>query len=203
MAASAATGKKYVFFDCDDCLYKNDWRTATLLTAKIDEYTQNVLGLPAGKAYDLYLQYGTALRGLVEEKLIEEKDVEAFLQHVHDINLDDIKPDPSLRALIQAIPYPRWVFTASIREHAERCLERLGIQDLFLGIISASSEDMIRKVGYARVCVSAGVLTIGLAVIEVDMEPQVRYEARSKVLQRSHGVRRCASNRGGRLLVFG
>ena len=158
------------------------------------DLVQNFLGLPAGKAYDLYLQYGTALRGLVEEKLIEEKDVEAFLQHVHDINLDDIKPDHSLRALIQAIPYPRWVFTASIREHAERCLERLGIQDLFLGIISASSPDMIRKVGYARVCVTAGVVTtVGLAVIAVDMEPQVRYEARSKVLQRSHGVRRCVS----------
>jgi pyrimidine 5'-nucleotidase len=144
---------KHVFFDCDDCLYKNDWRTANLLTAKIDDYTQTVLGLPPGKAFELYLKYGTALRGLVEEQLIEEKDVDAFLQHVHDINLDDIKPDPALRATILSIPHPRWVFTASIREHAERCLERLGIQDLFLGIISASSSDMIRKVG----CASWGV----------------------------------------------
>merc|ERR1712194_711858 len=98
--------------------------------------------------YELYKQYGTALRGLVEEKLLPEDQVDEFLTKVHDIPLDDIKPDPQLREVLEAVTYPRWVFTASIREHAERCLQRLGIADLFLGVISASSRDMIDKVGY-------------------------------------------------------
>mmetsp|Transcript_93235 Transcript_93235/g.164955 ORF Transcript_93235/g.164955 Transcript_93235/m.164955 type:complete len:244 (+) Transcript_93235:54-785(+) len=137
-----------VFFDCDDCLYKNDWATAKLLSAKIGDYCRTILDLPDGKSYELYKKYGTCLRGLVEEKLIEEAQVDEFLTQVHDIPLDDIMPDPRLREMLEAVPHPRWVFTASIREHAVRCLTRLGIEDLFLGVISASSRDMIDKVGY-------------------------------------------------------
>merc|ERR1712216_223305 len=122
--------------------------TAKLLTTSIEGYCIDILGLPEGKAYELYKKYGTALRGLVEEKLLAEDQVDEFLAKVHDIPLDDIHPDPELRKVLEAVTYPRWVFTASIREHAVRCLERLGISDLFLGIISASSRDMIDKVGY-------------------------------------------------------
>jgi len=148
MASEACCPIECVFFDCDDCLYQNNWATATLITASIEGYCQTKLGLPAGKAYELYKKYGTALRGLVEEKLLQEDQVDEFLKTVHDISLDDIQADPALRKLLEAVTYPRWVFTASIREHAERCLERLGIADLFLGVISASSRDMIDKVGY-------------------------------------------------------
>eukprot|EP00747_Dinoflagellata_sp_TGD_P139898 gnl/TRDRNA2_/TRDRNA2_175949_c29_seq2.p1 gnl/TRDRNA2_/TRDRNA2_175949_c29~~gnl/TRDRNA2_/TRDRNA2_175949_c29_seq2.p1 ORF type:complete len:384 (+),score=68.35 gnl/TRDRNA2_/TRDRNA2_175949_c29_seq2:124-1275(+) len=147
-AMATAAPIECVFFDCDDCLYKNDWKTAGKLTKKIDNYCTGVLGLADGEAYELYRKYGTALRGLIEEKLIEESKVDEFLAQVHDIELDDIQPDPELREIIQAVPHPRWVFTASIREHAVRCLQRLGIDDLFLGVISASSRDMIDKVGY-------------------------------------------------------
>mmetsp|Transcript_90019 Transcript_90019/g.226464 ORF Transcript_90019/g.226464 Transcript_90019/m.226464 type:complete len:245 (-) Transcript_90019:95-829(-) len=136
-----------VFFDLDDCLYKNNWRTAGHLTKKINEYCVDVLGLPCGKAYELFKQHGTALRGLIKEKLMDEADVDVFLSKVHDIPLDDIEPDPILTELLSAVPYPRWVFTASTREHALRCLDRLGIHDKFDGIISASSRDMIDRVG--------------------------------------------------------
>ena len=27
-----------IFFDCDDCLYKNDWKVANMLTAKIESF---------------------------------------------------------------------------------------------------------------------------------------------------------------------
>jgi len=138
-----------VFFDCDDCLYKNDWKTAKLLTEKIKGYCQDKLGLPEGKAYELYKKYGTALRGLVEENLIDEDKVDEFLKYAHDIPLDDIQQDPDLRKLVEDVPHPRWVFTASTREHATRCLVQLGIEDLFLGVVSASSRDMIEKIGYA------------------------------------------------------
>jgi hypothetical protein len=43
-------------------------------------------------------------------------------------------PLPSaLRELLLNIDRPRWVFTASVAHHARRCLEALGIADLFLG----------------------------------------------------------------------
>mmetsp|Transcript_14328 Transcript_14328/g.28981 ORF Transcript_14328/g.28981 Transcript_14328/m.28981 type:complete len:236 (-) Transcript_14328:97-804(-) len=148
--AESPTGStiEYVFFDLDDCLYKNNWRTAKLLTEKINAFCMDVLGLPDGKAYELYKVYGTALRGLVEESLMEEARVPEFLIWVHDIPLDDIQPDLKLREMLVSVQYPRWIFTASCKEHAGRCLDRLGIADLFQGVISASSRAMTQKVGY-------------------------------------------------------
>jgi len=61
MASSVSTS--VVFFDCDDCLYKNDWKVANLLTAKIEEFCKTRVGMEEGHAYELYKKYGTCLRG--------------------------------------------------------------------------------------------------------------------------------------------
>lgn len=136
-----------VFFDCDDCLYKNDWATMRALTAKISEYTETNLGLSGAAVYDLFKKHGTTLCGLVKEGHLAASQVDDFLEAVHDVPLE-FEADPKLRSILRAIPYPRWVFTASTPGHAKRCLERLGIQDMFRGIISASSRTMIDEVGY-------------------------------------------------------
>jgi pyrimidine 5'-nucleotidase len=130
---------KVIFFDCDDCLYFDQWKTANQLTRKIDEWCI-MHGLPSGKAYELYKQYGTALRGLLAEGYIEHNDhaIDEFLREVHDIPIHDlIQPDPELRQLLLQIDpsIPKYIFTASVREHAERCIRALGIDDLFVDII--------------------------------------------------------------------
>jgi len=56
-------------------------------------------------------------------------------------------PDMELRSILQDIPYPRWVFTAADTSHAESCLRKLGIMDMFRGIISMRSQDMLKRVG--------------------------------------------------------
>ena len=136
-----------VFFDCDDCLYQNDWKTAKLLTAKIDHYCTSKLGLDTGYAYHLYKKYGTCLRGLTEEKIIPDtpEAIDEFLENVHDVPLDDIRPNPALRKIISAVKYKRWVFTASVESHAQRCLDALGISDLFLGIIDVKKVGLVTK----------------------------------------------------------
>ena len=30
-----------IFFDCDDCLYKNDWKVANMLTRKIESFARS------------------------------------------------------------------------------------------------------------------------------------------------------------------
>jgi pyrimidine 5'-nucleotidase len=125
-----------VFFDCDDCLYFDDWHTANALTAKINAYCVEKVGLPPGHAYELYKQYGTALRGLLAEGHIENtpEAIDAFLEDVHDLPISQLlQPDPKLRhILLQMDPsIPKYIFTASVRHHAERCLKALGIADLF------------------------------------------------------------------------
>jgi len=123
-----------VFFDCDDCLYQNNWSTAQKITNSIAAYTKQ-LGVSKEKAYELYQTHGTCIKGLLVEGLIDEAGVEDFLVKVHQISYEDILPDPALGSMIARVQPKRFVFTAAAREHAERCLDKLGIKDLFLGII--------------------------------------------------------------------
>jgi len=121
-----------LFLDCDDCLYNNDWQTADALTARIDNYCTDVLGLPTGKAFELYQSHGTCLRGLIEENI--PHDTEDYLKKVHDVPLD-IHEDAHLRFILQnldSINTKTFVFTASVSDHAERCLKRLNIYDVLV-----------------------------------------------------------------------
>ena len=135
-----------VFFDCDDCLYKNDWKVANMLTAKIEDFCSTRMAMREGYAYELYKKYGTCLRGMQEEGLMDDALLEEYLEFCHDIPLHHhIKPDPELRAMLQSIALPKWVFTASIKAHAERCLDLLGVGDLFEGIIDVRAVDWLTK----------------------------------------------------------
>jgi len=136
-----------VFFDCDDCLYKNQWATAAALDMQFGKYCETKLGVTKDRMMELFQRHGTTLCGLVREGHLEEKDVDSFLQEVHDIHLD-IDPDPALREMLLSLPHRRWVFTAATREHAERCLDKLGIRDVFEGIVACSSQEMIKRVGF-------------------------------------------------------
>lgn len=132
-----------VFFDCDDCLYFDGWTVAKHLTAKIDEWCVNH-GLPEGEAYQLYKRHGTALRGLLAEGYLDhsEEVIDKFLRDVHDVPVADLlEPDLELRQILERIDpaIPKYIFTASVRHHAERCLKALGIDDLFDDIIDVKA----------------------------------------------------------------
>ncbi len=125
-----------IFFDCDDCLYFDNWMTAKRLTAKIDQWCVKEHSLPSGHAYQLYKQYGTALRGLLAEGYLEDtpEAIDRFLEDVHDIGIDNlIQPDPKLQQVLSKLDpsIPRYVFTASVADHARRCIRALGIEDFF------------------------------------------------------------------------
>lgn len=129
-----------IFFDCDDCLYFDGWQLANQLTAKIEEWCTTKKNLPAGEAYALYKKHGTALKGLLADGHMEscEEEIDAYLADVHDIPIHDhLTIDNDLRDIILKIDpaIPKYIFTASVRAHAERCLRALGIEDLFVDII--------------------------------------------------------------------
>ena len=152
-AADAATNAQpampsVIFFDCDDCLYKNDWRVAQMLTAKIESFCSDRLYMRPGLAYELYKKWGTCLRGMQCENLIDELGVEEYLEYAHDIPLGEhITPDPELRAMLLSLDptIPKWVFTASTKPHATRCLELLGVSDLFQGVIDVRAVQWATK----------------------------------------------------------
>jgi putative hydrolase of the HAD superfamily/pyrimidine and pyridine-specific 5'-nucleotidase len=109
------------------------------LTKKIDEWCVKH-GLPEGEAYQLYLRHGTALRGLLAEGHMEhcEDAIDKYLQDVHDLPIHTLlSRDEELRNMIESMDpsIPKYVFTASVSDHADRCLKALGIRDLFADII--------------------------------------------------------------------
>jgi FMN phosphatase YigB (HAD superfamily) len=59
-------------------------------------------------------------------------DFENWHEYVHGrIDYSLIDADPALRETLCSIELPRFVFTNADRHHADKCLERLGIADLF------------------------------------------------------------------------
>ena len=123
--------------------YFDGWVLANQLTSKIDEWCVKH-GLRHGQAYELYKQYGTALRGLRAEKYLEdtEEATDRFLRDVHDVPVaDHLRRDDELRKVLSGMDptIPKYIFTASVREHAERCLKALGIEDLFVDIIDCKA----------------------------------------------------------------
>lgn len=140
---------KAIFFDCDDCLYFDGWNVANLLTANIDKWCIKH-GLRPGQAYELYKQYGTALRGLLAEGYLEETEeaIDQFLEDVHDIPIEDLIPrDDKLRNILSKIDptIPKYIFTASVSHHAIRCIKALGIDDLFVDVIDCKKCNLETK----------------------------------------------------------
>lgn len=126
---------EFVFFDLDDCLYQNGYVTERSLTDRIAQYTVEHLNVPRDIVFALYEEHGTTIRGLIEEKYLEGDQIVEALEAFHDVDLKDVKPQKGLREMIQSIQKKRYIFTASIRPHAERCLKLLGIDDLFEDIV--------------------------------------------------------------------
>jgi pyrimidine 5'-nucleotidase len=148
--SSGATKKQHtIFFDLDDCLYKNDWKVANLLTERIEKYTVGKLGLKPGYAYELYKKYGTCLKGMMVEKILDEDSVDDYLLWAHDVPLEEhISKDVKLRDMLTKVKeegYPMYIFTASARHHAEKCLQLLGISDLFIDIIDVRAVEWATK----------------------------------------------------------
>ena len=80
LAFSMATRAKpeILFLDCDDCLYQNGWATAGKITKSIAAYTEG-LGVSGEKAYSLYKEHGTCLKGMLAEGIMEAAGAEDFL----------------------------------------------------------------------------------------------------------------------------
>jgi putative hydrolase of the HAD superfamily len=127
---------KALFFDCDDCLYQDDWKVAKLLTQKIEDYCVVERQLRPGQAYELYQQYGTALRGLLAEGYLSDSPqaIDDYLYKVHDIPIQKLlQRDNELVEVLKCMDpaIPRYIFTASVHHHAQRCLQALGIESFF------------------------------------------------------------------------
>lgn len=66
--------------------------------------------------------------------------------------------------MLLQIRRPMYVFTASVESHAQRCLEALGIHDLFLGIVDCKKSGLETK--HSRAAFSAALTFAGIPADE-------------------------------------
>jgi putative hydrolase of the HAD superfamily len=127
-------------FDLDNTLYPASCRLFTQIEARMTAFIAERFALPPEaararqKAY--FRAHGTTMRGLMLEDGV---DPEAFLAYVHQIDLTALPPDPALGAALARLPGRKIVHTNGSLRHAERVLERLGVEGAFSGIFDVKA----------------------------------------------------------------
>ncbi|KAF9080902.1 hypothetical protein BGX23_001521 [Mortierella sp. AD031] len=101
------------------------------MKARIEQYFRDS-GIPHAEvetlAHRYYVDYGLAIRGLVQKHPDNKVD--------GGLPLDTIlKPDPELRAMIESMRIgKKWLFTNAGENHARRVVRILGLEGLFHGM---------------------------------------------------------------------
>jgi putative hydrolase of the HAD superfamily len=133
-------------FDLDNTLYPHHSNLFSQIDVRITRFVSELLTLPHDEARaiqkQLYKDYGTTLRGLMELHGIDPDD---FLEKVHDIDYSGLTPDPALGEAIRALPGRKFIFTNGDRMHAERTARQLGILDHFDEIFDIMAAELEPK----------------------------------------------------------
>lgn len=136
-----------LFIDLDGTVYNKYNGMWEEMSARIDRFMHSELGIPEEDILPTrdkyYAQYGSTLKGI---QLNHEVDPLKYLAFVHDLDLTKyLAYDSDLRYNLKSIPYPKWIFTNSPRDHALRVLKMIGIDDLFEGILDVWAMHYIPK----------------------------------------------------------
>lgn len=125
-------GVKVVFLDIDDTLYSPTSGLGTRITANIEAYLTNALGVPAADApaaRENYQKHGTTLAGLIAEDMAAFS-IDAYIAAVYGgVPYSELlKPDPKLKALLESLSAKRRVFAFSNahKEHVLAVLQAVG-----------------------------------------------------------------------------
>lgn len=133
-------------FDLDNTLYHSSTNLFAQISIRMKEFIVDFLGVDEDEAYRVqktyFRQYGTTLRGLMH---CHDIDPYSFLNHVHDINLDAVDPDPLLDQALASLTGRKIIFTNASAEHADRVMKRLGVVDHFEAVFDIAKAGFIPK----------------------------------------------------------
>ncbi|MEG3164565.1 pyrimidine 5'-nucleotidase [Sphingomonas sp. PB2P19] len=148
-------------FDLDNTLYPASANLFDQVDARMTGFIQDLLGVDRDEAHRVQKGYfhghGTTLSGLMTEHDI---DPHAFLDHVHDIEMDVLEHDAPLVAAIAKLPGRKLVFTNGDTPYATRILDRLGLGASFEAIHDIHAMGLIPKPhasAYAGFCDAHGI----------------------------------------------
>ncbi|TPG56023.1 pyrimidine 5'-nucleotidase [Sphingomonas glacialis] len=143
-------------FDLDNTLYPSSARLFDQIDARMTGYIADKFQVDLVEARRIQKGYfhahGTTLAGLMAE---HDVDPHAFLDHVHDIEMDVLEENAPLAAAIAKLPGRKLVFTNADVPYASKVLAKLGLGESFEAIHDVHAMDLIPKPqasAYAGLC---------------------------------------------------
>ena len=133
-------------FDLDNTLYSPEVEIFSQIDKRMTEFIKNKLNTSNEKAFEIqkkyFLEYGTTLAGLMK---VEDINPDEFLEYVHDINLEILKPNEELNEIIKELPGKKFIYTNGSKNHAENVLNKLKMQKIFDHIFDIKESNFIPK----------------------------------------------------------
>ena len=137
---------KYWIFDLDNTLYSGDTKVFDQVDKKMSRFISEKLSVSLEEAKKIqknyFHEYNTTLNGMIKNHKI---DANEFLEFVHDVNLDFLKPDRDLEKQIAKLNGKKIIFTNGSKAHAANVTKRIGIDKLFDGVFDIVESDFIPK----------------------------------------------------------
>ncbi len=119
-------------FDLDLTLYPPEAEIMAQVRDRIALFVEDYFQIGSDEAHAIrhryWQKYGTTLGGLMAEHGVKPH---GYLDFVHDVDLSKLIPCADLRALLEALPGRKLIFTNADLPYARRVLEARGLEDVF------------------------------------------------------------------------
>ena len=157
-------------FDLDNTLYRATPEIISQTDELMGSFISSFLGVDreearrVQKAY--FRSYGLTLRGLM---LRHGLDPMEYRDHLAQLNLSQLQPDPGLAGLLLRLPGRRIVYTNAFRRHADTVLALLGLSEHFEAVFDISDAGYVPKPAiesYRLLCTRYGVEPGRAAMVE-------------------------------------
>lgn len=134
-------------FDLDNTLYPRDCDLFSQIDVLMTDNVVSLTGLDRIEARklqkDLYRDYGTTLKGLMETHQINPHD---FLSAVHNIDYSPLPKKPELEEMLKSLPGRKIIYTNGSVSHAQNTLEAMSIDHgIFESIFDIIASDFEPK----------------------------------------------------------
>ena len=130
-------------FDLDNTLYPARCDLFAHIDRRMTAFVGELLGVDPVEARRIQKAYfhghGTTLAGLMAEHAV---DPHAFLDYVHDIEMDALEANAPLAAAIARLPGRKLVFTNGDKPYALKVLDRLGLGESFEAVHDIHAMDL-------------------------------------------------------------
>ena len=119
-------------FDLDLTLYGPEANIMAQVRDRIALFVEKHFNIGSDEAHKIrhtyWKKYGTTLGGLMAENKVEPN---GYLDFVHDVDMDLLRPDADLRRQIISLPGRKLIFTNADAPYAARVLAARGLDNLF------------------------------------------------------------------------